>query len=721
MPLSINPRDARDEHEILASLRGLTAEPGYIHALAFLAWRDNYIGIGSEMTPADMAKSYVDTRLLRSELITVQGMMIQSDVKDKLPDPDKFGFFVDETIKLMAELHAAFNKPMMQAFDLITTSGGGSLFNQSQFLREPIFYGGESAHAFQYSAFSSKRYASDNDWLMAHVGFGAQDMQDFVYSLNSLQEEKILSHSTVMLHQRPDEWTFLPAFVFSPEELSEKSGMAIEVIANLIDSFSVKPGENTDFVEIGDFNIVLARSIIKLGDGKYACLDVYTLSEAVYDSPFYWMQSDQDYRVVAARNRGSFTEEFTRNRLDSVFGKENVFQNVNIEGKKGKRAGEIDIFVRFGDRALVIQCKSKKLTLEARKGNDGQLKSDFKKSVQNSYDQAASCVASMISGKYKVVAEDGAEIDISQISEFYPICVTSENYPALTVQARENLVIRNGVKGLHPPFVTDVFMIDVITEFLNSPLYIISYIDRRVNFAEIINSINEFSIFGYHLKHNLWFEDDTDLVMFDDSLAIDLDTAFSVRRRNLAGSQTPEGILTKIQTSYVGRLLKAIEHSPNPGLIALGLSLLKLSGDTIDTIEAGVASLCSTHLRDQLHHDFSLAFGSGSEGLTIHCNDLPQFVSLKKLEDHCARRKYVTKARSWFGISINASDGMPKFGITLQGPWKQDEAMETDTAKMNKVGNLVRVGRMLKPLKPGRNSLCPCGSGKKYKKCCLRG
>lgn len=717
----MNPRDARDEHEVLADLRALTTSPGYIHALAFLSWRDNYIGFGNEITPDDMAKSYVATRLLRSEFVTLQGMMIQSDVAADMPDTETFHSYVDHTIHLMGELHASFNKPMTQFFDTIESSSTDSPFTHAQVLREPIFYGGEAANNFQYAAFSSQRYISDNDWLVSNLGFGAQQMCDFVHSLSSLQEEKLLSHSKVMAKQRPEEWTFLPAFSFYADELAEHSGISVDIIFNLIRAFSASPNENEAFVEIGDFNIVSAKPIIDMGDGTYVCIETYTLSEAIYDSPYYWMQADDDYKEVASRNRGKFTEEFTRIRMEASFGEANVFQNVNIEGKKGNRAGEVDILVKFGDRALVVQCKSKKLTLEARKGNDGQLKSDFKKSVQNSYDQAASCISLLKSGKFRVVSEDGVEINTSQVSEFYPICVTSESYPALSVQAREILKVRNDVQGLNPPFVTDVFMIDVITEFLCSPLYMISYIDRRVNFSKVLTSINEFSIFGYHLKHNLWFEDDVDLVLIDDSHAIDIDTAFSVRRRNLAGSATPEGILTKIQSSYVGRLLKAIEHSSDPGLIALGLSLLKLSGETIDTIEEGVTTVCSAHSRDMQHHDFSLAFGNKSEGLTIHCNDLPQHLSLKKLEDHCARRKYVTKAKSWFGISINASNGMPKFGISLQGPWKRNEAMERDTAKMNKVGNVVRVGRTLKPLRLGRNSLCPCGSGKKYKKCCLKG
>ena len=49
------------------------------------------------------------------------------------------------------------------------------------------------------------------------------------------------------------------------------------------------------------------------------------------------------------------------------------------------------MLVTFGDFAIVVQAKSKKLTLEARKGNSKQLESDFKKAIQDAYNQAYLC------------------------------------------------------------------------------------------------------------------------------------------------------------------------------------------------------------------------------------------------------------------------------------------------------------------------------------------
>ena len=208
--------------------------------------------------------------------------------------------------------------------------------------------------------------------------------------------------------------------------------------------------------------------------------------------------------------------------------------------------------------------------------------------------------------------------------------------------------------------------------------------------------------------------------MLDESFALDLDTAFTVRRQGLQGARTPDGILTRLRETYVGRLLRSIEQSSEPALIDLGFALLKLSEETYDSIEQGVRQICQQTATDGKLHDLTLAFGDGEEGITVHCGPFSGPASVEKLRSHCERRKYVSKATRWFGLFVRAQDGMPKFGVNLKGEWKKDPDLEEETKGMNRLGNLQRVGRQLKRVKIGRNESCPCGSGEKYKKCCLR-
>ncbi|WP_053069145.1 hypothetical protein [Francisella orientalis] len=107
----------------------------------------------------------------------------------------------------------------------------------------------------------------------------------------------------------------------------------------------------------------------------------------MYESPFYWFNQDKEYLPIATKNRGLFTENISAEILAKIFGENNVYQNINIYNGKDK----VDVLVVFFNRAIVLQAKSKKLTLEARKGNDKLLADDFKKAIQDSYNQGYEC------------------------------------------------------------------------------------------------------------------------------------------------------------------------------------------------------------------------------------------------------------------------------------------------------------------------------------------
>ena len=61
------------------------------------------------------------------------------------------------------------------------------------------------------------------------------------------------------------------------------------------------------------------------------------------------------------------------------------------------------------------------------------------------------------------------------------------------MQAREFLKYETD-EVIQTPLVADVFLIDVLAEMLPSPLRLLSYINRRVNYGERVTSINELTI-----------------------------------------------------------------------------------------------------------------------------------------------------------------------------------------------------------------------------------
>lgn len=273
-----------------------------------------------------------------------------------------------------------------------------------------------------------------------------------------------------------------------------------------------------------------------------------------------------------------------------------------------------------------------------------------------------------------------------QPDELYILCVVSDHYPALSVQAKEFLETQIA-DGIHPPLVTDVFFLDVLVEMLASPIRLLSYIDRRVGYENKLTSINELTILGYHLSKNLWLDGEYDQVMISDDVAIDLDTAMCVRREGLKGERTPEGILTRMEKTSVGRLLRGMEAQPEPGLIDLGFMLLTLSEDTVNEVSDGISLITRQARDDGKSHDVTVGFDAGSTGLTIHSNRNPHPVAANSLLNHCTLRKYAQRADSWFGLCLRPEDETPRIALHLRSKWEQNEKLDAATAGMDRKGN----------------------------------
>lgn len=209
-----------------------------------------------------------------------------------------------------------------------------------------------------------------------------------------------------------------------------------------------------------------------------------------------------------------------------------------------------------------------------------------------------------------------------------------------------------------------------------------------------------------------------------DDFSAGLDIAMIVRRKGIDGAATPDGILTRFKATTLGRIVEEIEARPEPATIDLGFLLLTLGGDTVRDTNRAINRLAALARTDGKLHDLTLGFKAGETGLTVHCCDDPVSIAVPRLGRYCERRKYKEKANRWFGLCMSPRGPSVRFGVSLTDPWVQSDAMDQATREMRApmpvataLGSLFegKGGRK----KVGRNAPCPCGSGRKYKKCCL--
>jgi hypothetical protein len=718
----------RTEKQVFDELAALCTSPGYIHVIAHFCFRDHVVGYKEKLKGEDYAKLFSHDRLIRTEISTLIGLMVRSARDHSLPKLAEFERLATKTAALLRELHDVLKEPvqaeMMKAIKGGMPDPAFNPFATAEAMREPIFYGAESAYGFQYRDLSVEKYAADTGWLQANKGFRPVEAKVVFSAVTDFLSAKLLATLKGLKDKQPSEWSLMEGFQFTAAEIADSGSIPKGTVDCFLDAFTFAEDGNPTFASLSDFNAVNGFPILK-GEGDTRTLFLYVgLAEALYDTPFFWLNADKKYRATAATNRGAFTEEFTAARLRTVFGTDKVFLNVDIWETPARKTklGEIDVLALIGDTAILVQAKSKRLTLAARKGNDLQLQTDFKGAVQDASDQAVDCAQHLLTRGFFVADRDGKEIAAAgAIAKVHPVCVVSDHYPSLTFQAQQFLSAAT-VEGMERPLVCDVFFMDVVAEFLTTPLRFLSYLELRSRIGDNIGLSHEIVALGFHLKQNLWLGT-YDFMVLDDDISADIDIAMAARRDGVDGDKNPRGILTQLRGTTVGRLIEEIEARSEPVSIAVGLELLKLSGPAASQLSRMIDGIVADAKRLARPRDLTVAMEEGQSGITIHCNFEPDWIAANSLQRHCERRKYSTKARKWYGIAVRPGDSAFRFGLSLDFEWKRNFQLDADVASLPAPKSIDAIEReMFRRSRPsiGRNDKCYCGSGLKYKKCHLR-
>ena len=704
------------EQEIFDALSELCSSPGYIQAFSLICLKDNVIRFHDSVSASDVQNMYSRDRLVRTEQTLITGLMIKTRVIDgTMPNEQQLQEYIDATLTTLEKLHEVIAHPLFDSIqhlhraDYDPMASGGVL-------REVMFYGGETVYPSQYIDLLVRKYGRDNAWLEKHKGFSIEDAANVVRAIQLNPNEE--SNRRHELSQLPEhQQTPLSLFSVRLSDVVTKSQLSETKVRNVLTAFSVGPFGpcNQSFNSINDFNMVSATPLIPIPEnGEFFLFSFGALADAIYTSPYYWMMRDDEYRNTAANNRGRFAEEFVYERFSKVFGQTRVYKNVTISSRR-HTLGEVDVLVVYCNRILVVQVKSKQLTLEARSGNDNQIRDDFKKSIQNSYDQAASCGGYLEDYEsYDIRDGDRQNVDLGGgILAIYPICVVSDHYPALNSQVQKFLEF-DTTEVLRPPLVVDVFILDTATEMLEYPVELLSYLKLRSDNARRMTAHDELAILSFHLKHNLVLNQEFGLIYFEDSVSMELDVAMLVRRQGLPGNDFVDGFISRLRGTTLGRILRSIENHREPDSVDLAFVLLQISEKRVMDLSDLIDKISEIAKKDRRNHDVSMYFEELDIGLTVHCNLDNITDATRFLIEHCKRRQYSKRARTWFGLCIS-TDGSVRFGIKLQDNWEYNAQMEKKVKELDDRGR--ESGRRTADV--GRNDPCPCGSGKKYKHCCL--
>jgi hypothetical protein len=549
--------------------------------------------------------------------------------------------------------------------------GSGSM------VTEPIFYGGSGAYDFQYLDFAVDKYQQDAEWITRHIGIAIPEMSNIARELKALNEHKFNTRPARSRSFAEICSAALSILCFEEQDLRH---FGDDQVKAFIKAFSLTPGDVNRKLDFpGQFNQLQSNPIVRLPDGRYFIPVEFNLAEAIYESPFYWMNADSSYSGEALRHRGRFAEDVTANLLRRVFGTANVYTNVEVKQSKSRTVTDIDVLAIVGNKCVVAQVKAKRMTELAKLGDENKVVADFKLAVQEAYDQGLVCRQALVDGGSKLFVE-GKEIKLDEnIDDAYILCVSLDHYPAIMHQL-------------------DVYL----TKRPDDPFPVA---------VRYFKAENEMCLLGLHIKQKLYKTGEFDQEMVDSSLAQLIDANFPVQRGSVPRTAAADKLFPKWKNEQFRTLIDQVKATGEPQFTDAVFFLYDLAGNGADQLMNMLRLVKRKSDADGRSHDARMVFEGGLGGTTILSEPSPWMLR-DKLPALAKIGKYMSKANTWLGLGCLAgSNRLVDAVVFSKNPWKDDPMLEGLSKEFK--GTPIRPsGRKI-----GRNEKCPCNSGKKFKHC----
>ncbi|MCX8514399.1 MAG: hypothetical protein ORN24_02405 [Burkholderiales bacterium] len=531
-----NPQDLINKYprtnEDFRKIIDLVQHGGFIYALCRIIKKDVHEFDGN---------SY---KVLNSnELYFLIGMWLKYGNTDicNFDDLPKCDNLISLIYEYMHNLHFSICNHEYYAKDIHNTSNGNTSFNDitkaflggSVSITEQSFYSGDGGYGYQYIDLTQQLYSNDQDWL-ARLGLHVNQI--------SLNFEHICKIISTKIHNTPPFLTANTAKQMYTQILNSngfnKKEEGVKLIEQLAQNYftTIKPYydhfnmfvisnselinlpdvriflelfakpisyyQQSEFKNITDINQFMIYPVIKLDDERYFIPLIQLLMKVCYFSPRYWMLQDKNY----SSQHGTTIESIVQQKLNKIFVGGTTYKSIKISASKNATISDIDVLCCYADIAVCVQIKSKRMTHQARWGDNNYIEEDFKKSVQKAYQQAILCKTHLLANSQtvKFCNDEDQPITIPLVKEVYILIVVNDDYPALNNQLKAFLQKQTGESY---PIALTIFDLDIITTYYaKSPIKFLYYLYQRSKYMEEKIFSSEKNAFAQHyIKNTIYY------------------------------------------------------------------------------------------------------------------------------------------------------------------------------------------------------------------------
>lgn len=453
----------------------------------------------------------------------------------------------------------------------------------------------------------------------------------------------------------------------------------------------------------------------------------------VGDRFYYFYHSGFDDRIAEIievalfANRPDAIPEFTKRRSDrleadacrlltSALRPEFVFRNVfypNPDQVSGGLA-ELDILMGADDVLLLVEAKAGRFSKAASRGADKSLAKDLSELIVEGQRQAERA-EKYIRSADQVTFFDGTgknalhTLKHSDYRQIVRVVVTREQLGWVGARIAILSLLDPGLSQASPWHVSLDDLRVVAELFQNNELQFAHFLAQRLKASSELRLRQDDEIEHIALYNKINFYHDlpvegTDRMSFDASYMRDIDFYFADK----AAGENPDLPIQKM-LPRVRALINALRISQLPGRFEAAYIILSMSAEGRDEFNRALEQV-EAGLVEGRQRTIRVPFTKQSLGISI------SGVGDDNWGEELARsaaQMEVGKCARWTVVQLRSDAPYAVTRIEKLWPGKLPDA----EVAIGKVNIESKTQSLIAERKPGRNDSCPCGSGKKYKKC----
>jgi hypothetical protein len=373
----------------------------------------------------------------------------------------------------------------------------------------------------------------------------------------------------------PGVWAMMTvgeASQFTVADLASKSGVDEAVVAAYLEQMSVAFGQpDEDWFALAE--TVKARPYVRVAADTYLLTvpgaDLWSVRPAFETI----LKSDSGY----LSHRAGWLERRTAQTLRPALAADETHLSVRFH--EGDCQGEIDVLMRCGATAVIVEAKSAALRPSARRGG-GALLDHLRKNLTKATEQGAAARRALVD-RLPLFDPRGDSVQLAEkIRETHTVMVTLDDLSAVATVVWELQGTRTMPEGFRAPWMVTLNELEHVAATTRWPVQLIHFLRRRARLNELGRFVagDELDWWMHHMMYGLYFEEEQgkERVRFT-SLTDPLD-AWVLFDKGIRSDPAPKPELQVPSRS--AEFLDCLCSERPPGWVSAGCALLDASTDS---------------------------------------------------------------------------------------------------------------------------------------------